>query len=412
MAEHNQRGRRRPRRKTRLRVRLIATTVYVLLLAGMVEFGARGFLAYFENVRSVSPSTLDDYEVANPAATGSWQLKNGFQATLDQAIAGKQRTGKVLGVSYLKTRARHLDVAPDDVILQINSSGFVGPELDETRTRRRVLCLGDSCTFGSLFNQHCYSRVMEREFAQLGHEIEVVNGGVEGYSPRHVLQRIDQFKALQPDVTTIYLGWNALYSDKELAVVVGGVKYRFATLLLASKAWNKVGSWGSGQQQDAMQQYAKQKESSGDSALFAALERHSFSSILSDVEQIVDEMQSVGSRVVLLTLPALFVPDEVPSSEALSAGHLPHFTNDPRVVAKIVAVYNRRLRDMAAKRGLQVVDLETWGKSNLQPREQFFFDTCHLFEEGQQMLGQKIARDLVGDGPIRQAANRDQTVSR
>lgn len=124
----------------------------------------------------------------------------------NQAIEDKQRTGRHLAVEYLKTRAEKLGIQPDETIFRINRGGFKGPELDESQSRTRILTIGDSCTFGSLFDGFTYPRSLERELQTLGLSAEVINGGVEGYFIQNVRFRIEQFKTLKPDIVTSYVG--------------------------------------------------------------------------------------------------------------------------------------------------------------------------------------------------------------
>jgi hypothetical protein len=96
----------------------------------------------------------------------------------------------------------------------------------------------------------------------------------------------------------------------------------------------------------------------------------------------------------LVTLPGLYAMDEEPSDLALQVGHLPTFTDNPYVLAKMSEQYNIALRNLAAQRGLLVIDLEQWSKTALQPRDQYFFDSVHLYEEGQAMIGLYMAQEL------------------
>ena len=50
---------------------------------------------------------------------------------------------------------------------------------------------------------------------------------------------------------------------------------------------------------------------------------------------------------------------------------------------------------MAQHSGLQVIDLEKWSAVALQPRDKYFFDSVHLYEEGQAMIGMEIAAELA-----------------
>jgi len=98
-----------------------------------------------------------------------------------------------------------------------NNLGLRGPDVDERKPRRttRVLCLGDSTTFGwGVSDEESYPRVAEAALAEagglFGRRTEVLNAGVPGYT----LQRIETYLmrdllALEPDVVTI-CSWGEL----------------------------------------------------------------------------------------------------------------------------------------------------------------------------------------------------------
>jgi lysophospholipase L1-like esterase len=124
---------------------------------------------------------------------------------------------------------------------------------------------------------------------------------------------------------------------------------------------------------------------------------------LEEIEAIIDEMESVGSRVWLVTLPGLFVRDREPSDRALEMGHLPEGTDNPYVLARLTERYNEALRSLAGRRGLQVVDLANWSLEALDPRDEYFFDSVHLWEHGQSEIGRHLAGRLQGEIPTNQA---------
>lgn len=91
----------------------------------------------------------------------------------------------------------------------INALGLRGPELraDRGPDGRRVLCLGDSITFGvDVEDDQPYPRQLERLLAAAwpGRPVEVINGGVQRY---FTYQEIDQLRrlwpVLRPDVVTL-----------------------------------------------------------------------------------------------------------------------------------------------------------------------------------------------------------------
>jgi lysophospholipase L1-like esterase len=367
--------------RTTWRVPLIASVLVTVFLCTVCEGLAR--LAFYAR-QFVGVSDLNEYEFADPHTRKLWRLRPGYASTLEQAIAAKEKSGRVLGVEYLKQRGARLGVKPQDVIFRINQHGFKGPELDRRHSRIRILTLGDSCTFGSPFDAYSYPRTLEHELAQSGREIEVVNGGVEGYGPTQVLARIEEFKALKPEITTIYIGWNALYSYDSLP------KHDFLyTPWLVRTAYERLFP-----QRAALSIYNKAKHPDKNDPEIKQLDWY-VPSFLDTVEQVVRQMQTSGSKVVIITLPGLYTTNEEPSAHALEIGHLPQFMTNPYVLAKMAEEYNAALRRLAQRGGLQLVDLAKWSDTALQPRDAYFFDSVHLYEEGQQMIGKYLAQQLV-----------------
>src|SRR5439155_7303104 len=101
------------------------------------------------------------------------------------------------------------------VFIRINRDGFRGPELDAAHSAPRIVTIGDSCTFG-MEEASSYPRVLEDTLRRRGVAVEVVNAGVEGYTPRDVLIELDRLTVLRPDVTMIYLGWNGFFNEEQV----------------------------------------------------------------------------------------------------------------------------------------------------------------------------------------------------
>jgi lysophospholipase L1-like esterase len=379
-------------RRTRVQIAVAAIVLAAMALA--VEGGARLFFAIKEQLRdevvSVDPNVLDDYEVADVAHPWNWKPKAGYSATIGQIIQAKKESGRVFAEELLKQRAAALKIEPNAVVMRINADGFKGPEIDKTHSRVRILTIGDSCTFGTMFDEYSYPRALERELGRLGESVEVINAGVEGYGPDNVLGRIEEFKALRPEITTIYIGWNALYAEPESY----GVEYHLKSVRLFRKAYGKVRERIFGRTEMALEAYSKPKHVQRDAPEVEALDGYT-PTFMAELETIVKEMRAAGSEVVLITLPGLFVMEEEPSPRALIVGHLPTFTDNPYVLAKISEEYNKGLRRLAKSQNLLLVDLEEWIRESLKPRDRFFFDSVHLYEEGQSRIGEYLAEQLL-----------------
>lgn len=144
----------------------------------------------------------------------------------------------------------------------------------------------------------------------------------------------------------------------------------------------------------AMRLYSRDLKPISDSPDVRALETF-MPSFMSRIEKIIDEMESIGARVVLVTLPGLFSMTENPSPRSLKIGHLPYFTENPFVLAKLTERFNFALRALAARRHLGLVDLDKWSILTLRPREAFFSDSVHLTQRGLEMIGVFMADQLA-----------------
>lgn len=383
---------------------------YVLILCALFEGGSRLALALrgrgaparaagsagdVIDVEAASRALgLNPYEIADARQAGQWKLRPGSTLTLQQVLDAKEREGRILAVRYLRERAPRLGIRPHDIVVRINSDGYRGPEIDRKHARFRILAIGDSCTFGTLLPPFGYPRALERELRRFGVEAEVINAGVEGYGPWNVLQRMDDFRALRPDLATLYIGWNALYGETFLDDISGARRYLYSARL-AGLAYSRATRLAGNARSRALQDYERPRHPDRLAPEIQALDEYT-PSFLDQIERIVEALQAAGSRVVLLTLPGLYATDEPPSPRALEVGHLPAFTDNPYVLARMAGRYNEALRALGKRRGLQVVDLEAWSRKALRPPEDHFFDSVHLYEASQDLLAAYLAQDLVG----------------
>lgn len=376
---------------------ILGVFILVLTIALMTECAAR--FAFSQRTR-IAAKTNYPYEILDEHNRRLWRLRPGYSLTLAELIEVAQRERHVLATKYLKESAAELGFQPKDVLFRINQDGFKGPELDKGHSHFRILTLGDSCTFGSWFDQYSYPRTLERELRQLEWNVEVVNAGVQGYGTEQVLARIEEFKALKPELTTIYIGWNGLADSGALP----DNYFRFYTPWLLSAAYKALFP-----ERAALAAYTKPKHLNKADPELRRLDAY-VPPFMNGVEQIVQQMQSSGSTVVIVTLPSLLTSKEEPTERALQIGHLPGFTDNPYVLAKMVEQYNADLRNLAMRSNLQVIDLEKWSVTALQPRDAYFTDTVHLSEKGQQAIGKYMAGELlhalhVGYGPAGKRAN-------
>ena len=142
---------------------------------------------------------------------------------------------------------------------RINSSGFRGEEIntDKPRGTIRIVCIGDSGTFGVWFgnrsrrNWDSYPEELGATLKEHGYEnVEVINAGVVGYTSSHTLRQLmTKVLALEPDIIVARTGFNdiadmgnkffrAYYVKEPPGFIIGGLMYRWPeSRLVRLAAW-------------------------------------------------------------------------------------------------------------------------------------------------------------------------------
>jgi hypothetical protein len=323
----------------------------------------------------------------------------GIERSLREMRADFEREGKTLGLSRLDELESETGLSPDDPVFAINRHGFKGPEFEIPRPEGvfRILAVGDSCTWGPEIDALCYPRVLEAELrrrrrAAGDHRtIEVVNAGVMGYNLESVLRRIDDLVATEPDLATIYLGWNR---------TIGRADPRRSPELYARSALYRLfyHAFFSG----ALVRVTSGELPVHDPAdpLMEELRHHDFSWDLHRLDEIVTAFQREDPRcrVVLLTLPGLLDERAVPTPEALAKAYPVEFTSNLFAWAVLTRGWNEALLGHGRDRGLPVLDLEAWALRELDPRDRFFGDSVHPLPEAHRLLGRYLAARIEEEG--------------
>jgi lysophospholipase L1-like esterase len=138
-------------------------------------------------------------------------VARGVEAVL--ALRGRPEAKPAVRDSF---RPLRYDLEPGTVlpthgaIARINSAGLRGAEPDRPKRRVRILCLGDSCTFGyapDVTDDATYPADLAR---RLGPDrFEVLNGGRPGFGSLDCLDFfVYRAVELEPDYVLILAGWN------------------------------------------------------------------------------------------------------------------------------------------------------------------------------------------------------------
>lgn len=338
----------RARRLAReLLVGVVATAAVLVAL----EIGARLY------VWAGALVTADEFEVVHP--DGSWSPRPGFRK------AG----------------------------IEVNSLGFRGPEVSLVKPALtfRLVALGDSTTFGDRSRSDGPYAVRLQARLDLRRDcrvrIEVVNAGVEGYQARHVRHHLERaVRPLSPDLLLLYAGWNDIWSNNpqnpgrrldRWSPFNQVLRTSFAAKAITKLAFDL---------RPAVREVGAETLRAYESFLPSRF-RH-------DYEDLLDAVQAMGVRVVMLTLPSpLGSPNQARNL------HFPHYTTSPQLLTLLWHKYNAVIRDLAARRGIPLVDLAR-EVARIPGSEALFSDSAHLTPEGAEAVAAILESRLLSAGVL------------
>jgi lysophospholipase L1-like esterase len=381
------------KRKTRVTRPIVRVTgfafIAIVLLAGIelsarVALMAKDVLGHIPALASRANSglDLDPYKMPSPNYLGHWVLVPGYGADTARVIADKAANGRDAGAAAIAD-------AGTGRRLEINLDGFKGPPIDGTHAHPRILVLGDSVTFG--YPAMDYVRAMEASLVRLGLATECINGGVEGYSVKNHLLRLSDYAKLKPDMVLVLMGWNDLFSIEAVQFHWWG---QSAALRLSEKIPVYLKILTTPSRDIARQQRDKIKTTDPNASEVATLASY-HPQFIERLEQLGDAMEAQGAKVVVATLPGLYLQDQFPSAKALEIGHLPDYTSNPFAFAAVTEAANADIRRLAARKGWGLADLAEWSRGGLAPRDTFFVDTVHMTAEAYARMGDWLAQQLA-----------------
>jgi lysophospholipase L1-like esterase len=273
--------------------------------------------------------------------------------------------------------------------IRINSKGFVGPEFADEKPAEnlRIFAVGDSCTFAGDWDVS-YSVFLERILNSAGRKYEVINAGIEGYDSGHALGRIrDDVLKYDPDLVTIYVGWNDLMKTRPGSVAAGGRGTWLGTVLSHSylyKGLSKVIFF-------YLRPMLISPGLSGEESEYHVFDRFASAAYEENITAMVELLRKHGVRVLLLTRPTVLSREM--SAEDLKARNVffPYFPEAysvPRLLS-LHNAYNNTIRRLATRLRVPILDLDE--VFNRQDKRALFWDTMHPSKKGHELIAAALA---------------------
>jgi len=266
-----------------------------------------------------------------------------------------------------------------DAGVRINSLGLRGDEVSIVKPvgKLRVLCLGDSCTFGGL---HPYPAILQSLLDRRAPgRFEILNAGVIGYTSLHGLEWLERdLASLRPDVVTLYFGWNDMWREKDSAV----------------RAWFK--SRVAGERPPWMRSYLWEAVSRA--LVFA---RNSFG--FSQLQVTPDQYRAVLERFAAIGRERGFTPVYLTAPAGFDDDHTPDWLVQQGFVARgdsapaLRRAYNQVVIDVGARERLPIVDCAAdfergGGRALFEDPDR---DPIHPNEQGYRRIAEALADELL-----------------
>lgn len=282
--------------------------------------------------------------------------------------------------------------ASEDV--RINCDGFRGQELIRGDFQK-VMCLGDSLTFGSAGENNAYPHALQVELMKnYSVPIEVINAGVSGHTIYSMLLRLKRNMRYKPDVVIILAGWEDLFSEDITRYQDNRQPFSSYWHIDSQKnvrfhVWSLLRETiGTGNRKPFPLSYTPDE--------FVPF------NFEYNLTKIIDCIQKYSARAVLVTLPK-FIPDD-PSlilSENRKKIVLPDFIEegDLESFLKVYESYDTIIRALASEKNIPLIDAKHMVEE-LDTRDKLFKDTGSLSAEGYLTLGRFIASELKEKGLV------------
>lgn len=234
----------------------------------------------------------------------------------------------------------------------------------------RILCIGDSVTFGYTVsgNAAAYPAVLERDLRGQGVECQVLNGGMPRFRIEHSgIFFADHLRHLDSDMILILGGWNNANDD--VLKPTGTTSWtaiveRHWYLLKVVRHWDFIPRLGE-------QQHAP-----------ARIELGGLQQYGSSLRRFVRLARDSGSEPILCTLPHFFHNLNDQAARKKAATFAPLGTLEQ--LAEVADAMNDQIRTVALSEGTPVIDLGAVDKHEL------FSDAIHPNDEGSAMIAELV----------------------
>ena len=277
--------------------------------------------------------------------------------------------------------------------IRINQYGFRGDDISKRKDPNvvRIMCLGDSCTFGTAGDESPYPYQLKQclDTMDLEGDYQTINAGVEGHATINALLRLPRLLTFHPDVLIIYLGWNDMW--------IGNPKHYPDMRRKTQSYWH----YGNGAQ-TGLRLIDSAKDGLGLDTPPPPIGSFDIDVFIPtnfefNMERIIRTARKAGVQVVLTTLPTL-IPQHngQPSLLCLEKLHYPAFfaQGDLERIKELHEIYDTSIRQLAMREDVELIDLNAAFSDQDTKGDTYFSNTWLPSVEGNQIIARALADGL------------------
>ena len=282
--------------------------------------------------------------------------------------------------------------------IRINDYGFRGGDFPRRKDPDvvRIMCLGDSCTFGAPGDDSPYPYQLERQLARMGLEQEhqVINAGVEDHASIHAQLRLPRLLAFEPDILVVYIGWNDMW--------LGNPKH-YPDMRRKTRSYWHYGNGGDTGLR--LLDEAKEVLDLNTPPPIGSFDLEDFlpENFEYNMRRLIQTAKDDRVRVVLTTLPTLIARNGAEMSlQSLDKLRYPSFLarGDVDRLAQLYDIYDASIRRLAMEEDTDLIDLNAAFAGMDGERDGYFSDTWHPTIEGSGIIAQALAQGLRDRGIV------------
>jgi lysophospholipase L1-like esterase len=281
--------------------------------------------------------------------------------------------------------------------IRINSLGFRGPEIAETKSSGtiRIAFLGSSTTYDPYADETSNWPSLTASLLQDASEactIDFANGGVPGFATDHMRERLERTVAqLQPDIVVILPGGDQADRLASRTGVQSGLHYLPSWLARQSLVWSKL--------EKNLHIVRLQRAAHSSKGKLHFEPRELSLPFEQSLEALVQSAQKLSRVVAIATISSQLRHEQTESEQIRAANtalfFMPYMSIDGLLQAR--DEFNRVIREVGRRRGVVVIG----GEEDIPGDRLHYVDTAHFTKEGSRRMAERVSQALLADPQVR-----------